>query len=48
MGVFIADAMTSETRDRMRREEIERSMKLLAKEIRELKIRVKSLEEKHG
>ena len=46
MGVFIADAMTSETRDRMRHEEVERSMKLLAKEIRDLKLRVKSLEDK--
>ena len=46
MGVFIADAMTPETKDKANHEELERVLKAMAKEIRILKDRVRILEQK--
>lgn len=49
MGIFTADIvpeMTQETKDRVRREEIERAFSLVAKEIRILKGKVKALEDR--
>jgi len=49
MGILHADLVpeiTTETRDKVRHEELNRVLRLMAKEIRELKIRVKSLEDR--
>lgn len=49
MGIFTADIvpeMTQETKDRVRRDEIERAFRLVAKEIRQLKERVRVLEDR--
>jgi hypothetical protein len=45
MGVLHAD-MTAETKDKVKHDELTRVLKMMAKEIRELKIRVKVLEER--
>jgi hypothetical protein len=45
MGVLHAD-MTAETKDKVKHDELTRVLKMMAKEIRELKIRVKVLEDK--
>lgn len=47
MGIFSAEIypeMTQETKDRVKHEEIERVLRLLARELRDLKERVKVLE----
>jgi hypothetical protein len=44
MGVFIAEAMNPETKDRVRHEELERVLRAMAKEIRMLKDRMTALE----
>jgi hypothetical protein len=44
MGVFIAEAMNPETKDRVKHEELERVLRTMAKEIRTLKDRMTALE----
>lgn len=44
-GVFIAEAMTPETKDKVKHEELERVLRAIAKEIRAIKLEVKELKE---
>jgi hypothetical protein len=44
MGVFIAEAMSPETKDKVKHDELERVLRAMAKEIRMLKDRMTALE----